>query len=136
MAASASSDHSRWYSVAKSSSHLFAPAEKAFEDGLKIFKQSLTQDPEKRRRIEQLHASSIRDVLNAVLAAKTHYQNKRTGSKTWECITAFSERVCYYGNIMDVMVQHHPEYVALVWGAMKLIFGVRMPFKLIQGCCR
>ena len=25
---------------------------------------------------------------------------------------------------MDVLVQHHPEYVALAWGAMKLVFGV------------
>lgn len=25
---------------------------------------------------------------------------------------------------MDVLVQHHPEYVSLAWGAMKLVFGV------------
>ena len=30
---------------------------------------------------------------------------------------------------MDVMVQHHPEYVSLAWGAMKIVFGVR---KLLQ----
>lgn len=35
-----------------------------------------------------------------------------------------SQRLLYYGNIMDVLVQHHPEYVSLVWGAMKFIFGV------------
>jgi hypothetical protein len=35
-----------------------------------------------------------------------------------------SERVHYYGNIMDVLVQHHPEYVSLAWGTMKLLVGV------------
>ncbi|KAG9190518.1 hypothetical protein G6011_08606 [Alternaria panax] len=27
----------------------------------------------------------------------------------------------YYGKIMDTLAQHHPEYVALVWGAMKFV---------------
>jgi len=30
---------------------------------------------------------------------------------------------------MDVLVQHHPEYVSLAWGAMKFIFGVRIFLK-------
>ena len=28
---------------------------------------------------------------------------------------------------MDVIVQHHPEYVALAWGAMKFLFKVSDP---------
>lgn len=32
---------------------------------------------------------------------------------------------------MDVLVQHHPEYVALAWGAMKLLFVVSLPDHLI-----
>jgi hypothetical protein len=28
----------------------------------------------------------------------------------------------YYANIFDVLAQHHPEYVALAWGAMKFLF--------------
>lgn len=99
---------------------------------MNIFKQKLTNDPQKRRRVDQLQASSLQDVLDAVTAAKTHYQSKRTGSKTKECLTAFSRRVCYYGNIMDVMVQHHPEYVSLVWGAMKLLFGVGKSLGMAQ----
>jgi len=30
----------------------------------------------------------------------------------------------YYGKIMDTLAQHHPEYVALVWGAMKFVLIV------------
>ena len=107
-----------------SGSNSFALAQTAFEEGLRIFKEKITNDAQKRRRVDQLQASSLQDVLDAVIAAKKHYQNRRTGSKTRECLAAFSARVCYYGNIMDVMVQHHPEYVSLVWGAMKLLFGV------------
>jgi len=32
----------------------------------------------------------------------------------------------YYAQIMDVMSQHHPEYVSLVWGLLKFIFVVRL----------
>ena len=32
----------------------------------------------------------------------------------------------YYGNIFDVFAQHHPEYVALAWGAMKFLFVVSL----------
>lgn len=35
-----------------------------------------------------------------------------------------SKRVSYYGKVMDVLVQQHPEYVSLAWGTMKLVFGV------------
>lgn len=106
------------------SSNSFAAARTAFEEGLEIYKQNLTSDPQKRRQVDQLQASSIKDVLDAVNAAGARYKSKRTGSKVRECLTAFSRRVCHYGNIMDVMVQHHPEYVSLAWGAMKLLFGV------------
>jgi len=32
----------------------------------------------------------------------------------------------YYGNIFDVLAQHHPEYVALAWGAMKFLLVVSL----------
>lgn len=35
-----------------------------------------------------------------------------------------SIKVVYYGNILDVLMQHHPEYVALAWGSFKLAFVV------------
>jgi len=35
-----------------------------------------------------------------------------------------SKRISYYGNVMDALVQQHPEYVSLAWGTMKLVFGV------------
>ncbi|KAH8754146.1 hypothetical protein F5883DRAFT_431732 [Diaporthe sp. PMI_573] len=29
----------------------------------------------------------------------------------------------HYGSVLDVLVQHHPEYTSLIWGAMKILFG-------------
>jgi hypothetical protein len=66
----------------------------------------------------------LHDVLDVVTAAKEHYEGKHKGSKAHRYITELSRRIHHYGNIMDVLVQHHPEYVALAWGAMKLLFGV------------
>lgn len=73
--------------------------------------------------MENLQATSLSDVLHVVNKAQKHYESKHT-SKAHRCITELSQRICYYGNIMDVLVQHHPEYVALAWGAMKMLFGV------------
>ncbi|KAI4162118.1 MAG: hypothetical protein LQ342_004288 [Letrouitia transgressa] len=43
-------------------------------------------------------------------------------AKTRLWLTGLSEKLVHYGNIFDVMVQHHPEYVALAWGTFKLLF--------------
>lgn len=104
---------------------LHDPAQAAFQEGLEIFKKSLTKDPQKRNRADQILTCKLEDLLDLVIAAQSHYESKKGSSKTRECIVAFSERVCYYGNIMDVLVQQSPEYVSLAWGAIKLIFGVR-----------
>lgn len=73
---------------------------------------------------ELLATSTLGDVLDLVLNAKKRYDDASSKSRIREGLNAFSQRVLYYGNIMDVLVQHHPEYVSLVWGAMKFIFGV------------
>jgi len=32
----------------------------------------------------------------------------------------------YYGKVLDMLAQHHPEYVALAWGTVKLVLTVRL----------
>ena len=56
--------------------------------------------------------ASVQDVFTMVETAKT------------ESLERLSSRIMYYGKVMDTLAQHHPEYVALVWGAMKLILTV------------
>ncbi|KAI8671749.1 hypothetical protein NCS57_00651000 [Fusarium keratoplasticum] len=50
------------------------------------------------------------------------YEAKAESSKTKKWLQRVSETICHYSQVLDVFVQHHPEYVALVLGTMKLVF--------------
>jgi hypothetical protein len=69
-------------------------------------------------------ASSIEDVQQAVADLLAKYESKSESSKTRKWLQKASEMISHYGTILDVFVQHHPEYVSLVWGTMKLLFIV------------
>lgn len=77
--------------------------------------------------MDGLKATRLQDVIDDVTKAKAHYDRKKGDSKLYKRIISFSKRVAYYGKVLDVMVQHHPEYVSLAWGSLKLIFGVSTP---------
>lgn len=49
---------------------------------------------------------------------------KKVSMKARRWLTGLSEKVVYFSNIFDVLVQHHSEYVALAWGTFKLVFMV------------
>jgi hypothetical protein len=49
-------------------------------------------------------------------------EHKHTGMR--RLLEKLSSRIMYYGKVMDSLAQHHPEYVALVWGAMKFVLTV------------
>jgi hypothetical protein len=72
-------------------------------------------------------ASSIEDVQQAVADSLAKYEAKSESSKTRKWLQNASEMICHYGTILDVFVQHHPEYVSLVWGIMKVLFMVSIP---------
>ena len=63
--------------------------------------------------------------MEVVERAKQMY-TKTAGKegKAQQWITAFASRVTYYSDVLDMLAQHHPEYVALAWGAMKFVFVV------------
>ena len=94
----------------------------ALVKGKQTFRESLSDDEHTKAWTDS--RTSIYDILQAVNNARQIYQDKRS-SKVWKWLTRFSARVNHYSAVLDVMVQHHPEYVALVWGAMKLLFVVR-----------
>lgn len=73
--------------------------------------------------MDSLSSASLHDVEKAVLDAKARYEDKKQ-SKTRSHLGDFAKRVHYYGKIMDMLAQQHPEYVSLAWGAMKLLFVV------------
>ena len=74
--------------------------------------------------LDDLKATRLQDVIDDVAKAQAIYLDRKGDSKLYKRIVSFSRRVAYYGNVLDVMVQHHPEYVSLAWGSLKLVFGV------------
>jgi hypothetical protein len=90
------------------------------------FKKRLASQSAKRAWIDDLKATRLQDVIDQVVKAQARYDYGKGDSKLRKRITSFSKRVAYYGKVLDVMVQHHPEYVSLAWGSLKLVFGVRV----------
>ena len=101
----------------------FDPAREAFTQAVKIFTFTMTEDSQKMCLARQ--ASSMEEVQSAVADAKARYDTGRQNNKVRIWLSKLSTRIGYYGNIMDVLVQHHPQYAALAWGAMKVLFVVR-----------
>lgn len=74
----------------------------------------------------------MEDVQSTVADAKARYDTGRQNNNVRMWLSKLSTRIGYYGNVMDVLVQHHPQYAALAWGAMKFLFVVR-PRVLARG---
>jgi hypothetical protein len=88
------------------------------------FKKKLASHSTKRAWIDGLKATTLQDFVAEVARARAIYDAKKKDSKTSKRIVSFSQRIAYYGKVLDVMVQHHPEYVSLAWGSLKFVFGV------------
>jgi hypothetical protein len=68
---------------------------------------------------------NMQDIFATVQRAKREYDvTTKDTSCTREWLEKLSSRVIYYGKVFDCLAQHHPEYVALAWGAMKLVLMV------------
>jgi hypothetical protein len=52
------------------------------------------------------------------------YSSKRHKQKSARLLAKVSSRILYYGNVLDMISQHHPEYVALAWGSAKFVLMV------------
>lgn len=72
--------------------------------------------------LKKIH--TIADVQEEVTKAEKRYNLRSKDSKVRKWLARFSSGVLYYGRILDVLVQHHPEYVSLAWGTTKLLFVV------------
>ncbi|KAF8533523.1 hypothetical protein BDD12DRAFT_898725 [Trichophaea hybrida] len=98
------------------------PAKQAFDNAVSYFSTQLTTDESAKKWIQD--KPSFHDVEITVIAAKMHYETRSKQSKAREWLGKFSARIVFYSSVLDVFVQHHPEYVSLVWGAMKFLFVV------------
>ncbi|KAJ4995880.1 hypothetical protein K4K48_009448 [Colletotrichum sp. SAR 10_66] len=96
-------------------------AQDAFNTVQKYFEQraNLTHD----EKALVTGSNSMEDMQGVMTEVLAKYEASKVSSKTRGWLQKTCEIICHYGTVLDVFVQHHPEYVALVWGTMKLVFG-------------
>jgi len=111
---------SQWY-LSSGNNSLPSPAEQAYKEAIATF----SLDPRKHgefNKIQQL--SSIAELKKTVDDIRLRYERRSEDNKIGRWLSKLATRICHYGRIFDVLVQHHPEYVSLAWGAMKFLFVV------------
>ncbi|KIW81989.1 hypothetical protein Z517_05015 [Fonsecaea pedrosoi CBS 271.37] len=95
-------------------------AREAFEKGVEYFKKEVTNDKVKKDWIDK--QTSLQDVLNVAENAHRDYQASHSQGgpiSTW--VSRLPHQIMYYGSVIDVFTQSHPEYAALAWGAIKFV---------------
>ncbi|KAI0153574.1 hypothetical protein BJ166DRAFT_533117 [Pestalotiopsis sp. NC0098] len=91
----------------------------AFNEAKVKFGKDLSKDG---RKIELVDSKeSLEEVREMAAKAMDKYNCSKTHSEAKMWLWKFSSTARLYGDILDVFVQHHPEFVALAWGAMKLL---------------
>jgi hypothetical protein len=116
-----------WYSCESAKSQSENILREAYENATSIFQAELSEDKNEKGIIGGNF--TLEDVLQTLTLAKARYEAKHT-SKARKWLGIFSSKVMFYASILDVLEQHHPEYVSLVWGAMRLLFLVCHPSAL------
>ncbi|KAH7382484.1 hypothetical protein DE146DRAFT_228650 [Phaeosphaeria sp. MPI-PUGE-AT-0046c] len=111
----------QWYEPPQDllSSSKLSIVEAAFEDAKAEFEHDSANDT----HVLELTRSktSIDQVHVAVQNAQDVYDNDRRYSKARKWLDRLSQRLHFYGGVLDVIAQHHPEYVALAWGSIKFL---------------
>ena len=112
---------SAWFASSMGPSSADDLARQAFESAKAHISDEL---PEKERKaIFGSQAASMQDFAFALSTARSRYESRKD-SKAYIWLEKLSSRVVYYGNLLDILVQHHPEYVSLAWGTFKFLFIV------------
>ncbi|KAI0543843.1 hypothetical protein F4679DRAFT_567068 [Xylaria curta] len=108
----------QWYTPSLKGNHdLF---EDAFNDAKAKLSSKLSRD---KRQVDFLESKqNLQEIQDIVAQSMARYEDQKNGSKARKWLGSFSKKIMFYGNVLDVFVQHHPEFVALAWGAMKLVF--------------
>ncbi|KAF4545427.1 uncharacterized protein LTHEOB_5260 [Lasiodiplodia theobromae] len=108
-----------WY-TADPADPCLEPAREAYTLAVERFSTGLTADPSKR---EAARKTCSPDALKTTVEdAALRYEASHRNKSAHKWTLKLSKRIVHYQNVMDVIVQHHPEYVSLAWGAMKFLF--------------
>ncbi|KAH7308658.1 hypothetical protein B0I35DRAFT_442378 [Stachybotrys elegans] len=97
-------------------------AAEAYADALQYLQREFQGNTKALAWLSVVRSTSLSDVLATTKQVESKYnevsQNKHS-IRAW--LEGLSKRIMYYGQVLDVLSQHHPEYVALVWGLVKFV---------------
>ena len=94
-----------------------------YQNASKLFCGEMTKDKCTLALISR--SNTVQDIETLVINAQKNFEQSRNRKlKKW--LGRVTRSLMYYGNIFDVLAQHHPEYVALAWGAMKFLLVVSL----------
>lgn len=111
---------SKWYLSSPSGPQLDL-AEEAYKQAVATF----NLDPRKQSKLSNVQRlNSVAELETILNDLKLKYEQRHENKKISRWLSRLSSRICHYGRVFDVLVQHHPEYVSLAWGAMKFLFIV------------
>ena len=102
--------------------------EKTLKSTFQIFNDTLTKDEKKRigtstNNKHSIISCTLNDLLKETETANEKYFDEPGPfRKKVESILTTIEQ---YAHIIDVLIQHHPDITALVWGSMRGLIGVR-----------
>ena len=98
-------------------------AQEAYEEARQFLTHELRHGSSFQQIIEQI--TSFDEVQSIVESAKHKYSTAVGKRKVvFQWLRKVSQRLLYYGTVLDLLSQHHPEYAALAWGAVKFILMV------------
>ena len=95
---------------------------KVFLEAKRIFEENIRRAGKPRQPPFEGKTSMLDVQLELLNALKRYESTSESKARRW--LVALSERIAFYGQVFDVLVQHHPEYVSLAWGTFKFIFQV------------
>lgn len=99
---------------------ILTAAQEVFQRTAQLVNEKVKNGSSEKRLLKEHY--SIQDVQDVVLEAKRMYETRSEQSKVRKWLSSFSSRFMYYSEVMDMLAQHHPEYVSLAWGTVKCLF--------------
>lgn len=98
-------------------------AQEAYRDAVEYLERELKGKTETIAWIGS--KSSLDEIRAEAEQVETQYLTASAAKKSvLSCMRKISAWIMFYGQVLDVLAQHHPEYVSLAWGAAKFLLLV------------
>ncbi|KAK0724041.1 hypothetical protein B0H67DRAFT_482926 [Lasiosphaeris hirsuta] len=92
----------------------------AYDDAVRKFGNDLTSDAKKVAFVNSTaHLVDVQTIVNKALESYDGTSGNRPHQTAKKWVRKVANSIEFYGKVLYVISQHHPEYVALGWGAMK-----------------